>query len=120
MGLELDLLSKDWTMYQSSITADERCGVVLTNGDIIELPNRSSHPNNSFMMQESDTSPYQEQIFATWHTHPRGPNNLSIEDYNTFAELEDIYHLILTPETISLYKMIDGYVMNISRRSFNV
>lgn len=120
MSIEKTLIDKDWQLYQSELNGDERCGVVLNDGTIVELPNRSSSPSNSFSMLESDFEPYREQAIATWHTHPRGPNNLSIDDYNTFVELEDYYHLILTHQSISLYKTIDGHVMNIARRKFDV
>lgn len=110
-----ELLAKNWLPYLSESDGDERCGIVLQNGEIKELENRSSYPRNSFVILESDMQEYIGQIAATWHTHPRGPNNLSIDDYNMFSEYPDWHHFILTSKSISAYKYVDGYVMNLKR-----
>lgn len=112
----MDLLNLDWQSLDIHIDQDERCGIVTREGKIVELPNCSSFPQNSYLIYEKDVQNL--DIIATWHTHPRGPLNLSIDDYNNFAELSDIKHLILTPRWIALYGMDDGFVMNIGRSKY--
>lgn len=112
----MNYLDLDWSFIALELTDNERCGIVLNSGEIVELTNSSSYPYNSFTISAQDVQPYQEQISATWHTHPRGPNNLSIDDYNTFMDLKDLHHLIITHRSISIYKSDGEYVMNIDRR----
>lgn len=112
----MDLLTLDWQSLDIHIEQDERCGIVTKLGEIIELPNSSTFPQNTYLIYEKDIQGY--DILATWHTHPRGPLNLSIEDYNNFAELSQFQHLILTPRFVALYGMDEGFVMNIGRRKY--
>lgn len=112
----MELLTLNWEGLDILRTEDERCGVVLLSGEIIELPNSSSYPNNSFVISEADVEPYKATMAATWHTHPRGPHNLSIDDYNTFLELPNFSHLIITHRSVSQYQAQGDYVMNIGRR----
>jgi proteasome lid subunit RPN8/RPN11 len=51
----------------------ERCGVILANGSMIELPNSHPDPVNRFRMSKADIdarlSLLEVPIFAWWHTH---------------------------------------------------
>ncbi len=112
----MDLLNLDWQKLDIQMDQDERCGVITKLGEIIELPNSSTFPNNSYLIYEKDIQGL--EIIATWHSHPRGPLNLSIDDYNNFAELSELKHLVLTPRFVALYGMDDGFVMNIGRSQY--
>lgn len=72
---------------------NEACGLLLeipyrdghgrmTN--ILELPNRSLHPADSYMMAEADLRLTMEdkpdQLVAAWHTHPGGLVGPSAKD----------------------------------------
>lgn len=115
----MNLLNLNWESLDIQTTEDERCGIVLSSGEIIELQNSSTYPYNSFVISEIDVAPHKDNVIATWHTHPRGPHNLSIDDYNTFMDLSDINHLIITHKSVSQYKSDGEYVMNIGRRLLN-
>lgn len=115
----MELLNLNWEIVDVDFIENERCGLVLTSGEIIELPNSSTYPYNSFVLCQSDTEPHKDQILATWHTHPRGPNNLSIDDYNMFLDLPNIPHFILTGRSVTMYQAKGDYVMNIGRRLLN-
>lgn len=115
----MDFLSLNWESLDIQPNEDERCGVVLSDGQIIEVPNSSTYPVNSFVISERDIAEYLDRLIATWHTHPRGPNNLSIDDYNTFMDLSQLHHIIVSHKSISVYKSDGQYVMNICRRHLN-
>lgn len=114
----MELIDLEWLPFKPEPEEDETCGVVLKDLTIIELPNRSSYPHDAFVITEEDMAPYLGDVLATWHTHPRGPGNLSIDDYNTFMDLSEIHHLIITPKSVSCYKTEDSWVLNIGRRLF--
>lgn len=115
----MNLLDLDWGSLNVQPDEDERCGIVLQSGEIIELPNQSSYPYNSFVISNNDLEPYRAEMLATWHTHPRGPNNLSIDDYNAFMDCPEFPHLILTHRSISQYQSDGNYVINLGRRFLN-
>lgn len=114
----MELVDLPWQNYRGELSDDERCGIVLVGGEIVEIPNNSSYPRDSFVMSESDLEPFRPNMIATWHTHPRGPCNLSLEDYNTFMELPELQHLIITHKSVTAYGVEDDYVMNLARRKF--
>lgn len=115
----MDLLNLNWETLCVDFLEDERCGLVLTSGEIIELPNMSSYPSNSFVLSVRDVEPYKSMMVATWHTHPKGPNNLSIDDYNTFLDMPEIPHFIVTTRSVTMFQAEDDYVMNRGRRLLN-
>lgn len=115
----MELLNLNWEIVDVDFIENERCGLVLTSGEIIELPNSSTYPYNSFVLSAADVAPYKEQLAATWHSHPRGPNNLSIDDYNTFLDIPTPPHFIITTRSVSMYQAQGDYVMNIGRRLLN-
>lgn len=110
------ILDLNWESLRSSLDGDERCGLVLNNLTIIELVNESTDPHNSFVISETQVLPFKTQLLGIWHTHPRGPANLSIDDYNAVLDLPRLHHLIISPKHVSMYSVIDGLVMNIARR----
>lgn len=80
----------------------ERCGVVLSTGEVVELENEHSEPQNNFSM---DLALFSENVIATWHTHPHDSPNLSVTDYNTFRSFPKLKHLIVSSKEIWGYYM---------------
>lgn len=109
-----------WERLGVDYEGDERCGVVLQDFQIIELVNESSDPYSSFVISEAQISPYKDKLAGIWHTHPRGPANLSIDDYNAVSDLPHLIHAIITPGQVGLYGVVDGQVMNLIRRRLDV
>lgn len=109
----MDLLNLPWKDLNIHMDEIERCGIITAAGEIVELPNRSTYPEQAYLIHHTDIEGF--DIIGTWHSHPRGPLNLSIDDYNNFAELQDLQHIIVTPRFVALYAMQDDFVMNVGR-----
>lgn len=113
----MNLLDLPWHELDISMDELERCGIIRASGEIIECPNASSSPQNSYFIMQKDLEGITD-IIGTWHSHPRGPLNLSIDDYNNFAELHEYQHIIVTPRFVALYAMQEDFVTNIGRRKY--
>jgi proteasome lid subunit RPN8/RPN11 len=76
---------------------NERCGVVLTTGEVVEIDNISEEPKLSFRMSPEQLLPYIQAgtVAETWHTHPYGDPNLSGEDHACFKLWPDFIHSII-------------------------
>lgn len=72
----------------------ERCGLVLKDGSIIELPNTNPNPALHFSFSKDYFGSYSDCV-ATWHTHPDGNPNLSIADYESFLKYPNLFHYIV-------------------------
>lgn len=78
--------------YWNSVV--ERCGVILEDGSIIELPNSAENQAEDFSFPRSYFEKYPTTV-ATWHTHPTGNPNLSVNDYKSFLTLPDLFHYVV-------------------------
>ncbi len=72
----------------------ERCGVILADDSIIEIPNTHSEPSDNFSFSKEQFEKYPNCV-ATWHTHPSGEANLSVNDYNTFLKNPKFFNYIV-------------------------
>lgn len=75
----------------------ERVGLVLNTGELVELPNISAEPENSFLVPAASILPYLEAAVATFHTHPTGTVDPSPMDMHGFALWPDLKHWIVAP-----------------------
>lgn len=73
----------------------ERCGFVLKDGTIVEVPNISETPTEAYLVHVDDLSRYLDEIVATWHSHNTGTGNLSVADYQNFLNWPDWRHYIV-------------------------
>lgn len=73
---------------------NEACGVILSDGRVVELPNVSHLPEDSYTMRSEDmeavliekANPLEHVVhedFVVWHTHPRGQVGPSPADMHT-------------------------------------
>jgi proteasome lid subunit RPN8/RPN11 len=92
----------------------ERVGFVLQDGSLIEVPNISPHPENSFMVRGEDIMKYalSGEAQATWHTHPVKDGNLTIEDHEMFLNYPELEHYIVGNDGVRRYSVKDGRVIN--------
>lgn len=91
--------------------APERCGLILKTGEIVELPNRHPQPWDFFAIAQEDLDRYRLNIDATWHTHPKGTANLSVEDYLLFRDkLPAWFHYIISRDEVRCYYVRDNLV----------
>lgn len=99
-------LLKTWT------SGNERCGVVLEGGEVVELTNQAENPRLAFAIPDQDLEPYRDRVVASWHTHPRTTGNLSVADYRLFQAHPAWQHYIVDQTRVWQYSVaFDGMVM---------
>lgn len=104
------------TLLKPDNTA-ERCGLILKDGRIIEIPNIAPDPEQGFYMDSTMVLPYleAEEISGTWHTHPHTDPTLSSEDHNTFMAWPNIQHFIIGfrdgAVAVVCYRIEDGVLV---------
>lgn len=85
---------------------EEICGVI-TASQLVALQNVSPSPELGFDLAAEDVIEWMDKAWATWHTHPNMPSNLSGADYNTFMAWPDHYHFISGADGVRCYKVCD-------------
>lgn len=88
----------------------ERVGLVLDDGEVVELPNISSEPEDSFFVSATDMLPYLDRVRATWHTHPMGGLEPSSMDMVFFRSWPDLTHWIVAQEGERSFVVRNGQV----------
>jgi proteasome lid subunit RPN8/RPN11 len=73
----------------------ERCGFILSDGEIVECPNVHENPEKGFEIPLQSITQYRDRVSATWHTHPATGPNLSAQDYKAFQLWPRWYHYII-------------------------
>ncbi len=87
----------------------ERCGVILSTGDVLELENVHPEPQDSFAILESEL--LREGVVGTWHTHPRTGPNLTVEDYKAFSEWPQLKHYVVAAQEIWCFQVENGILL---------
>lgn len=90
---------------------DERVGLVLKDGTIIELKNICQDPENGFEIDGADFLQYENDVAATWHTHPGTTCNLTMEDHNFFLNYPTLDHYIVGNDGVARYYVEKGKVL---------
>ena len=107
-------------MLETILNSDdvaERCGFVLTSGELVELNNIAEEPEKSYEIDPVAALPYVKAgaIAATWHTHPNADPNLSGDDHEGFLLWPDLEHCIIGvfqgKVTVRRYRVEDGLVI---------
>lgn len=91
----------------------ERVGFIVA-GKIHETLNISPEPSKQFMVPAEDILKYliSGKATATFHTHPNGTCNLSVDDYTAFLNYPEIQHIIIGKDGIRVYGVYDGAVIH--------
>jgi proteasome lid subunit RPN8/RPN11 len=89
----------------------ERCGFVLTDGEIVETPNVAVDPINGFMIDPFQILEHEERLTATWHTHPNADANLSVDDFIMFKNWPDLDHYVIGRDGTRKFKVNKGTVV---------
>lgn len=74
---------------------EERCGVVLKDGTIVEGANLHDEPEKGFRLDPMTLLENEDELAGTWHTHPDSDPNLSQEDYAGFLNWPNLSHFII-------------------------
>ena len=83
----------------------ERCGFILSDGSIIEAQNVSETPEEAFAILADDILVIEDDIIASWHTHPNHTSNLSEDDFIAFSNWPAWKHMILGSDGLSCYSV---------------
>ena len=85
---------------------EERGGYITKDLVVYEVDNVHSDKDNNFMFSCEDLEKLEnEEVIATFHTHPKKTSNLSKEDYDAFVNWEKLLHFIIGQDKISCYKV---------------
>lgn len=104
-----DIKSKLKTKLKKGDTS-ERCGIVLTNGEIIEAPNTHSDPEKGFVIPPEVMFEAIDNLYGTWHTHPAQVSNLSQEDYFGFLAWPELHHFVVGVDGVREFT-VDGEII---------
>lgn len=77
----------------------------MKTGEVVECLNIATEPGEQFVVRGEDLVQYGENAVATWHTHPGGDSNLSMEDYQGFANYPELRHYIVGFDGIRGYEV---------------
>ena len=84
----------------------ELVGVVMQDGAIVEVENRSPEPNDSCVIDPAFLAENDDKMKATFHTHPGKNANLSGEDYQAFSNWPDLLHYIIGSDGLRCYEVL--------------
>lgn len=94
---------------------DERCGLILEDGSLVEIENIAEDKANSYRMNPEGVLNFVDHMTGTWHTHPDTDPNLSGEDYAGFLAWPNLDHFIIgrrNGEVVVLkYQVKEGLVI---------
>ena len=90
----------------------ERAGVVLSDGEIVELVNEYADPENGAVLDLTPLIEISDQIVATWHTHPDATANLSSQDSESFVMWPQCLHAIVGTDGLRWYAVKGPAVVN--------
>lgn len=108
----------DWLTYLGDDWVNERCGLILKGGEVVELKNIHDDPKYNFAISVEDAEPHLDNIQSVWHTHLNGSYNLSINDYRSFLILPSYTHIIVSDKGVASYSINKKHVINETRRTF--
>lgn len=100
------MLSKFWSPYE------ERCGFILKDGTVVEVPNIHPEPKRYFQISQEEIDKHLPEIYAFWHSHSDNNLNLSLADYFSFIAFPNHRHRIYNKENqYAEYYVRRGFVM---------
>lgn len=83
----------------------ERVGFILRSGEIVEVKNVSNDPLNAFAVEPEELIRLEDEMVASWHTHPGVTSNLSGDDYAAFKSWPDLLHYIIGKGGVTCYSV---------------
>lgn len=97
--------------YFYSNNGPERGGIV-TNQGIIELKNVAENPEQGFEISTEDLSKLDDpNTIGTFHTHPNGSSNLSMDDYMSFLNYPRLVHYIYGQQGLKKFQVREDFII---------
>ncbi len=91
----------------------ERGGLLMHDGEIVELANTATDPESGFQPDPFEVIRHLEGAVGTWHTHPGASSNLSVEDAQTFTQWPEFFHAIIGTDGVRWYGTKAGAAVNV-------
>lgn len=88
--------------------SEERCGVVLRSGKVLQCENTHPEPAKGFRINAVELLKHEDDLVGTWHTHPGQTAVLSEEDYFGFRQWPDLTHYIVGTNGVRAYRIVDN------------
>lgn len=84
----------------------ERCGIVLLDGEVVELPNVWHEPERGFGILHEDVAPYIakhgiDYFLGVWHTHPSNTCHPSELDRIGWISIPGVRYFIVTESEVA-------------------
>ena len=92
----------------------EKCGLVLLDGTILETENTHSSPEEGFRIPAKLLVEHEDNLYGTWHTHPRDTANLSQADYAGFNQWPRLRHFIIGIDGVRCFTVEDGLIVEVA------
>lgn len=102
----------DLDQYLEPDAVEERCGLILKDGTVIEVDNVADEPEKGFEIPAEKLIEYEDDLAGTWHTHPGEGKNLSARDYHGFLTWPKLSHYIIGNDGVAKYVVEDGVVLS--------
>lgn len=91
----------------------ERVGFIRANGEIVEVENIAREPTTSFAVSARDLLRFEdEDVVATWHTHPAAGSNLSSDDVAGFMAWPKLKHYVVGTDGVRCYVVKNKVIHN--------
>jgi proteasome lid subunit RPN8/RPN11 len=89
----------------------ERVGFILKDDTIVEVDNICGDPENGFEVRAEDLIRYEDEMAATWHTHPGKNANPSMADIPGFTNWPHLLHYIVGTDGVRCFAVKGGKVV---------
>jgi proteasome lid subunit RPN8/RPN11 len=103
---------KDLFSRYSDEILEERCGLILGSGEMLEVQNSHPEPTKGFEIDPETIIRYLDEMSGTWHTHPGQSSVLSGEDHLCFTAWPTLEHYVVGKDGIRLYRVDNGAVVD--------
>lgn len=94
-------------------TTNERCGVILDDGTIVECENIHLRPEQNFRIDPRRIVEFEDKLRATWHTH-LGAAYPSGDDYICYLNWPNLLHYIIGSDGVRCYHVEKNAVKEVT------
>jgi proteasome lid subunit RPN8/RPN11 len=92
---------------------EEQCGIILKDGSVLPSKNLHEHPEDAFRIDPALLLKYEDDLYGSWHSHPKGKANLSQADYLSFLRWPNLKHYIQGVDGTRCFVVENGLVVEI-------
>lgn len=108
-----EIVSSLKAKYDSS-EEQEKCGIILLDGTLIDCENTHVSPTEGFRIPAKLLVQHEDDLYGTWHTHPKDSANLSQEDYRGFTQWPRLRHFIIGIDGVRCFTVDDDLIIEVA------